>query len=109
MDAGALGGGQVIDAPPTHLEQYKRYEQYPQSELRLVSGNLSVMYIDQIGEPGDGGPRLLRVPRPVMPPCLLGPQGTEEHADSHKGQTDIHQIISNVEFFVSNAVLLEEQ
>jgi hypothetical protein len=36
MNAGALGGGQVIDAPPTHLEQYKRYEQYPQSELRLV-------------------------------------------------------------------------
>ena len=50
MDAGALSGGQVIDAPPTHLQEYKRNEQYPQSELWLVSGYLPVMHLDKIGE-----------------------------------------------------------
>ena len=108
MNAGTLGSGQVIDAPPTHLQEYERNEQYPQSELWLVSGYLSVMHIDEIGEPGDGSPRLLRIPRPVMPPGLLGLQGAEEHADGHKGQADIHQIIRNVEFFISDAVFLEE-
>ena len=108
MDAGALSGGQVIDAPPTHLQEYKRNEQYPQSELWLVSGYLSVMYIYQISEPGNGSPRILRIPRPVMPPGLLGPQGAEEHADGHKGQTDIDQIIRNVEFFVSDGLPFKE-
>ena len=93
MDAGALGSGQVIDAPPTHLEQYKRNEQYPQSELRLVSGYLSVMHIDEIGEPGDGGPRLLRIPRPVMSPCLLGPQCTKEHADGNQRYADEDEVV----------------
>ena len=73
VDAGALGRGKVINAPPTHLQEHERYKQYPQSELRLVSGYFSVMHIAEIGEPGDGGPRLLGVPRPVVSPRLLGP------------------------------------
>ena len=108
MDAGALGGGQVIDTPPTHLQEYKRNEQYPQSELWLVSGYLSVMYIYQISEPGDGSPRLLRIPRPVMSPCLLGPEGTKEHANGHKGEADINEIVRYVEFFVSDGLPFKE-
>ena len=108
MDTGALGCGQVIYSPPTHLQEHERNEQYPQSELWLVSRYLPVMHIDQIGEPGDGGPRLLGVPRPVVTPCLFSPEGTEEHADGHKGETYIHQIIGNVEFFVSDGFPFEE-
>ena len=36
MDAGALGGGQIIDAPPTHLQEHERNEQEPQGETRPV-------------------------------------------------------------------------
>ena len=93
MDAGTLGCGQVFDAPPTHLQQYERNEQYPQSELRLVRGDLSVMHINEIGEPGDGSPCLLRVPRPVMAPCLLCPQGAEEHADGNQRYADNDEIV----------------
>ena len=93
MDAGALGCGDVIDAPPTHLQEHERNEQYPQSELWLVSGYLPVMHIDEIGEPGDGGPRLLGVPRPVMTPSLLGPQGSEKHADGHKSKADVDEVV----------------
>ena len=86
MDAGALSGGQVIDAPPTHLQEYKRNEQYPQSELWLVSGYLSVMYIYQISEPGNGSPRLLRIPRPVVPPRHVSPNGTNKDTYTEKGE-----------------------
>ncbi len=66
------------------------------------------MHIDKIGEPGDGGPSLLGVPRPVMTPGLLGPQSAKEHADSHKGEADVHQVIRNVEFFDGNGFPFEE-
>ena len=42
VDAGALGSRQVIDAPPTHLQEYKRNELDPQGESRPVSGHLFV-------------------------------------------------------------------
>ena len=93
MDAGALGCGQVINAPPAHLQEYERNEQDPQGETRPVSGYLPVMHIDEIGEPGDSGPCLLRIPRPVVTPCLLGPEGTKEHADGHKGEADVNKIV----------------
>ena len=88
MDARALCGGQILDAPPTHLQEYERNEQDPEGETRPVGGYLPVMHMDEIGEPGDGCPRLLGVPRPVVPPCLLGPQGSEEHADGNQRYAD---------------------
>ena len=93
MDAGALGSRQVIDAPPTHLQEHKRNEQDPQSKLWLVSGYLPVMHIDEIGEPGDGSPRFLGVPRPVVSPSLFGPEGTEEHADGNQRYTNEDKIV----------------
>ena len=93
MDAGALGRGQVIDAPPTHLQKYKGNEQYTQGETRPMCGYLPVMHIDKIGEPGDGSPCLFGVPRPVMSPSLLSPQGTKEHADGNQRYTNEYNIV----------------
>ena len=52
------------------------------------------MYIDEIGYPGDGSPRLLGVPRPVVAPGFLGPKGSEKHADGEEGKADIHEIVN---------------
>ena len=49
--------------------------------------------IYKVREPGDGRPRLLRVPCPVVSPRLLRPQGTEEHAHRHEAIAHEDEII----------------
>jgi len=43
VDAGALGCGQVFDAPPAHLEQEEGNDQYPQSKAMAMSMSHSGM------------------------------------------------------------------
>ena len=62
-----------------------------------MARQLAIVDVDQVSELGDGCPRLFGIPRPVMAPCLLGPQGTKEHADGHKGQSYADEIVGDVE------------
>ena len=54
------------------------------------------------GQPGDGRPCLLGIPRPVVPPGLFSPESAEEHADGKEGEAYIDEIVGDVEFFISN-------
>ena len=62
MYAGALCRRQVINAPPTHLQENKGDDEQPQGQTGLGLRKLAVMDIDEIGEPGDGSPSLIGVP-----------------------------------------------
>ena len=73
MYARALGGGEVIDAPPTHLQENEGNDEHPEGQPIAMARELTVMYIYKVCKPGDGGPRLLGVPRPectAEPPLL---------------------------------------
>ena len=70
---------------------------------------LAVVYIYKVREPGDRRPRLLGIPSPVVAPGLLRPEGTEEHADSHKGQPHVDEIVRDLHLLSSRRLLLEEQ
>ena len=96
----ALGGRQVIDAPPTHLQEHERDDQYPQSQALSVVRPLTIVDIDEIGEPGDGSPRLLRIPRPVMSPGLLRPERTKHHAEGHKDDTYENKVVNNMKILL---------
>ena len=54
----------------------------------------AVVDVDEVGEPGGGGPCLLRVPGPIGAPRLLGPQRAEEHADGQKRPADVDKIVA---------------
>ena len=54
------------------------------------------MDIDKEGEPGDACPGLFGIPCPIVSPSLLGPKSAEEHADGHKRETHIHEIVKHV-------------
>ena len=58
-----------------------------------MARELTIMYIYKIGDPGDGGPGFLGVPRPVVPPGFLRPECAEEHADGEEGKADIDEIV----------------
>ena len=94
--AGALGRGQIINAPPAHLQENERDDEHPESKALAMVWKVTIVHIDKIGQPGDGRPRFLGVPRPVVPPCLLGPESTEEHANSKEGEAYIDEIIGDV-------------
>ena len=94
--AGALGRGQIIDAPPAHLQEDERDDEHPESKALSMVWKVTIVHIDKIGQPGDGRPRLLGIPRPVVPPCLLGPESTEEHANGKEGEAYIDEIIGDV-------------
>ena len=51
-----MGGGEVIDTPPTHLQEDKRADEHPESQALMMARELTIVDIDEIGEPGDGGP-----------------------------------------------------
>ena len=93
MYARTLGGREIIDAPPTHLQEDERNDEYPNSQPLAIAWELTIMYIYKVCEPSDGSPGLFGVPRPIMSPSLLSPQGTKEHADGHKGKTAIDEIV----------------
>ena len=57
---------------------------------------VTIVHIDEIGQPGVGRPCLLWVPRPVVPPRLLGSESTEEHANGKEGEAYIDEIIGDV-------------
>ena len=43
------------------------------------------MQVQEIAEPGGGGPGLLGIPGPIVAPGLLGPKGTHHYA--HRQET----------------------
>ena len=57
---------------------------------------MPIMDIDKEGEPGDACPGLFGIPCPIVSPSLLGPKSAEEHADGHKRETHIHEIVKHV-------------
>ena len=104
-----LGGREVIDAPPTHLQKDERTDEYPESQSFTLTRELTIMYIYKICKPGDSGPRLFGIPRPVVSPGFLGPKCAKEHADGEEGKTDINEIICDVEFFGSDTTLFDKE
>ena len=54
------------------------------------------MDVDEEGEPGDARPGLFWIPCPIMTPSLLGPKGTEEHADGHEREPHVNEIVEHV-------------
>ena len=72
VNRSALRGRQIIDAPPAHLEQDEGEDENPERRTHSARAGGAQVDVDEIGEPGDGSPRLLRVPRPVVAPRLLG-------------------------------------
>ena len=58
-----------------------------------MTWNVTIVDIDKIGNPGDGCPGFLGVPRPVVAPGFLRPKCTEEHADSEESKTYIDKIV----------------
>ena len=62
VDAGALCARQIIDAPPTHLEEDEGDEKGPKSEFRMMRRHTSVVHIYEISQPRDGRPGLLWIP-----------------------------------------------
>ena len=44
------------DTPPTHLQEDKRADEHPESQALMMARELTIVDIDEIGEPGDGGP-----------------------------------------------------
>ena len=90
MDA-VLCGRKVFNSPPAHLQAGESYDYQEIEQLAASFAQSSEMDIEKIGEPGDGGPGLLRVPIPIMSPSLLRPEGTGEHSESEEGKTDIYK------------------
>ena len=56
------GGGEVVDTPPAHLQQAEAEDEQQMSVEHTVCGHLAVVQVDEVAQPGDGGPRLLGVP-----------------------------------------------
>ena len=52
--SGALGRGQIIDAPPAHLQEDERDDEYPESKALTMVWKVTIVHIDKIGQPGDG-------------------------------------------------------
>ena len=59
----------------------------------------AIVHIDQIGKPRDGCPSLFRIPSPIMPPGIFGPQCSEQHTDSEKSPAYIDHIVDDIELF----------
>ena len=78
------GGGKIVDAPPAHLEEEEGNDEHPKGCPAVVAGQPFVVDVDEVGEPCDGSPGFLGVPRPVVPPGFLCPEGTEEHAEGEE-------------------------
>ena len=101
--------GQVVDAPPAHLQEEEADDEQGKGHLLPTVGQETVVDVPQVGEPSDGGPCLLRVPRPIVPPCLLGPQRPEKHAEGHEGQSHIDQVVGDIHLLVGGCRLFEEE
>ena len=82
-----------INAPPTHLQEDEGTDEHPKGKTAALLRQLTVVDVDEIGEPGDGCPRLLWIPRPVVTPRLLGPKCSEKHANGEEGEAYIDEII----------------
>ena len=93
MYARALGGGEVIDAPPTHLQENEGNDEHPEGQPIAMARELTIMYIYKVCKPGDGGPRLLGVPRPVVAPGFLRPECAKKHTDGEKGKAYIDEVV----------------
>jgi hypothetical protein len=72
VDAGT-GRGKVVDTPPAHLQEDEADEKAIEGEEGTMGGHLAVVDIDEVSEPGDGSPRLLGIPRPIVAPGFFGP------------------------------------
>ena len=67
------------------------------------------MEIQEIGEPGDGGPSLLRVPSPIRAPGNLSPQSPEQHPESQERETCGDKVVRSRHVFFRGLVLPEYQ
>ena len=96
VDAGALGRGQVVDAPPAHLQEDEGDEEPPERCTAVAVRTDAHVDISQIGKPCGSGPSLLGVPRPVVPPGFLRPECPEENTDSHERPADLHEVVADI-------------
>ena len=107
VDADALGRGQVVDAPPAHLQEDEGDEEPPECCTAVAVCSQADVYVGQVGKPRRSCPRLLRIPRPVMSPGFLGPQRTEENTYGHKRPADLHEVVANIHLVLVDRRLLE--
>jgi len=53
------------------------------------------MHIAEIGHPRNERPGFFRIPRPVVPPCLLGPESTENEPESQKHESEQGKVMGD--------------
>lgn len=117
MEAEALGGGEEVDAPPAHLQKGEGENQEKQRPALVPvksaggAGNRPAgpwdglplgmslrppaeMQVQEVAQPGGGGPGLFRVPGPVVPPGLFRPQGTHHHPHRKKAPAEAHKRVA---------------
>ena len=101
------------------MQEDKGADEHPERQTFAMARQLAIVDIDEIGKPGDGRPRFFRIPRPVVPPCLLGPESTEEHANGEEGEAYIDEVVRDVtldfvallckELLVSDVTLFDKE
>ena len=110
MNAGTLCRWQVVNAPPAHLQEDEREDKQPHCQTRLVVWQATIVNINKVCEPSDGSPCLFWVPRPIVSPSFLSPKSTKEHAEGHKGETDIDKVVQRrLSIEVGGVSFLEKQ
>ena len=57
-----MGRGQVVDTPPTHLQKDERDDEHPKSQTLAMTWNVTIVDVNEVGNPGDGCPGFLGVP-----------------------------------------------
>ena len=96
-----LSRREVVHSPPAHLQAKEREDQQKAQPFARSSSHKSEMYIHHIAEPCDQSPCLLRIPAPVMAPCLFRPDRTRKHAECKERRSDIHKRICSLEHLVA--------
>ena len=91
MYRGCLSTWQEVDTPPTHLQKDKRTDDHPKSQTLTMTRQQTIMDVDEVGEPGDGGPGFLGIPRPIVAPSLFRPESAKHHAEGHENQSDVDE------------------
>ena len=75
------------------MQEDEGADEHPKGQLLAMARNMAVVDVDEVGNPGDGGPRLFGVPRPIVTPGFLGPKCAEEHANGEEGEADIYKAL----------------
>ena len=102
-----VGGWEIIDAPPAHLQADESDEQDNAGSAPVLRPGFPEMDAQQVAEPRDGSPGLLRIPSPVCSPSLLGPEGSEQHSESQEGRSYIHEVVGDIQVLGAGPVTFE--